>query len=124
LKFTSTSAGGTQQIFFFPDPCHATDYAISAVVGLRDAGSGEKKICCVPPADVDVNFKALGRVMADVVQRSRRFARCLTKHSLCVWPPVWTVETPFTGVADDRLALTPSVEQMFSHALPGQFTGP
>ncbi len=40
------------------------------------------------------------------------------------------VETPFTGVVDDRLASSegsrsaPSVEQMFSHALPGQFTGP
>jgi hypothetical protein len=44
------------------------------------------------------------------------------------WPPVSNIETPFTGVADDRLALTeasravPSVEQTFAHALPRQGT--
>jgi hypothetical protein len=44
------------------------------------------------------------------------------------WPPVSNVETPFTGVADDRLALiealrgVPSVEQTFAHALPRQGT--
>ncbi len=45
------------------------------------------------------------------------------------WPPVSNIETPFTGVADARLALTeasravPSVEQTFAHALPRQGSG-
>ncbi len=40
------------------------------------------------------------------------------------WPPVSNVETPFTGVADDRVVLTegsqavPNFEQTFEHALP------
>jgi hypothetical protein len=43
------------------------------------------------------------------------------------WPPVWSVETPCSGVADERLDLrasraTPTAEETFAHALPLQVT--